>query len=127
MAIARGCWVVSVAWVLESLESGAWLAETPYECVAWFPAAWLACAEWEAAGGGDRYRQAVFAQCGRVHIGNMDAPEEKMVTLLQQCGAEVTACHRKADVCVGGRTSNVMLKCLNMHFRHFNKFLLKPE
>ncbi|CAN0182539.1 unnamed protein product [Lampetra fluviatilis] len=39
LGIARGCWLLSLAWVLESAECGHWLEEEPYEMTDTFPAA----------------------------------------------------------------------------------------
>ncbi|CAN0254998.1 unnamed protein product [Lampetra planeri] len=41
LGIARGCWLLSLAWVLESAECGHWLEEEPYEMTDTFPAAQL--------------------------------------------------------------------------------------
>ena len=38
-AILCGCWVLSVEWVLQSLEKGFWLKEEPFELAEDFPAA----------------------------------------------------------------------------------------
>ena len=38
-AILSGCWLLSVEWVLKSLEKGFWLSEEPYELAEDFPAA----------------------------------------------------------------------------------------
>ena len=38
-AILSGCWLLSVEWVLKSLEKGTWLNEEPFELVEDFPAA----------------------------------------------------------------------------------------
>ncbi|XP_032825017.1 microcephalin isoform X1 [Petromyzon marinus] len=39
LGIVRGCWLLSLAWVLESAECGHWLEEEPYEMTDTFPAA----------------------------------------------------------------------------------------
>jgi microcephalin len=38
-AILSGCWLLSVEWVLKSLEKGFWIKEEPFELVEDFPAA----------------------------------------------------------------------------------------
>ena len=38
-AILSGCWLLSVEWVLKSLEKGTWLNEEPFELAEDFPAA----------------------------------------------------------------------------------------
>jgi microcephalin len=38
-AILSGCWLLSVEWVLKSLEKGFWLKEEPFELVEDFPVA----------------------------------------------------------------------------------------
>jgi microcephalin len=38
-AILSGCWLLSVEWVLKSLEKGEWLKEEPFEMAEDFPAA----------------------------------------------------------------------------------------
>lgn len=103
--IAQGCWILSLEWILMSLEAGEWQPEEMFEQHEWFPTARLARKERIAVG--NSYKQALFTNCGAIYVvNNTNPPQEKLTHLLKLCGGNVTSCYRKAAVCVGGLTLN---------------------
>ncbi|XP_064606800.1 microcephalin-like [Liolophura sinensis] len=99
-AIARGCWLLSYTWVLQSLEAGRWLDEEMYELREDFPAAKLSRQECQCSSG--MYKKIFFSSVGQIFIcKKTKPPRENLVSLVQLCGGQVTTCRRKASVVVG--------------------------
>ncbi|XP_013380533.1 microcephalin-like [Lingula anatina] len=98
--IARGCWVLSLEWVLKSLEAGQWLDEEPFEAHDFFPAAQFSRLERYAAG--PSYQQDIFSAVGEIYVSENTSPSQQhLISLIQLCGGKTTTCSRKAAVCVG--------------------------
>ncbi|XP_077870405.1 uncharacterized protein LOC102805140 [Saccoglossus kowalevskii] len=101
-AIARGCWLLSMEWVLKSLEASKWVEEEPYELHDFFPAAQISRLEKQANGVEDDYRQDIFITASPLYIAeNSLPPQNRLTELVTLCGGTVCNTLRTARLCVG--------------------------
>jgi microcephalin len=99
-ATVRGCWVLSLDWVCQSVEAGRWLDEERFEMTDSFPSARYFREERDGAG--HLYRSSLFKEAGSVCVSPSTSPPAlQLEILLVAGGANVTRSMRKADVCVG--------------------------
>ncbi|XP_078688259.1 microcephalin-like isoform X2 [Branchiostoma floridae x Branchiostoma belcheri] len=99
-AISRGCWLVSLEWVLKSCEVGRYVEEEPYELHEAFPAAQEARLERQAAEG--HYKQDLFSDCGLIYISeHTSPPHSSLVRLVELCGGRICTSIRRARIVVG--------------------------
>ncbi|CAH1253673.1 MCPH1 [Branchiostoma lanceolatum] len=99
-AVARGCWLVSLEWVLKSCEVGRYVEEEPYELHEAFPAAQESRLERQAAEG--PYKQDLFSDCGLIYISEQTSPPHaSLVRLVELCGGRISTSIRRARIVVG--------------------------
>ncbi|XP_064382263.1 microcephalin-like isoform X2 [Halichondria panicea] len=111
-AILRGCWIVSLDWVMKSLECGSWVSEEPYEMTSSFPAAKYYRLQRNASFA--MYHPGLFRGCGSVFLASgTSPPTQQLETLLTLGGGKVTTSHRKADVCVGSKSWSNTVKSVS--------------
>ncbi|XP_077991565.1 uncharacterized protein LOC144445799 [Glandiceps talaboti] len=124
-AIARGCWLVSMEWVLKSLEAGHWVEEEPYELHDYFPAAQMCRLEKQAVCGKEGYRQDIFACIGLMYVAESTVPpQDKLTELIALCGGKLCNSLRTAKLCIGKTrskgeqpmvTEKWVLDCISQH------------
>lgn len=92
--ITRGCWVVTMNWLLESAKCGRWLDPAPFEAAQWFP-------------GAARARQCIARGdpplfCGRRFWiqGETHTPAFNLREIVECLGGAVVRDSRAADVIV---------------------------
>ncbi|PIK39930.1 hypothetical protein BSL78_23220 [Apostichopus japonicus] len=101
MAIANGCWLLSKEWVLNSLESGYWLPEEPFEVHSAFPAAKIS-RELKSQSETDGCHLKLFSEFEGFFVSESSSPpKEKLVDLLQLCGGAICNSPQQADLCIG--------------------------
>ncbi|KAK7100031.1 microcephalin-like [Littorina saxatilis] len=100
-ALARGCWLVSKEWVLESVEQKQWISEEDFEAVEEFCKAKDARLAREADIPGT-YQCRIFEAAGSLFVSNTcTPPRSHLLKLLHLCGAKVTDSIQKADFYIG--------------------------
>ncbi|KAL5020554.1 hypothetical protein ScPMuIL_003446 [Solemya velum] len=98
--LARGCWFVSKEWVLQSLEVGYWLDESPYEVLDMFPSAKVR-RELKAKGG-NSFKPDIFSSLGHMFISPKVAPpRDHLCSLVKLCHGQVTQSLNRAEVYIG--------------------------
>jgi microcephalin len=114
--IAKGCWLVTLSWVMESLEANSWIAEEAYECVDFFPACrvrlsltislafiafFIICfCLWQLSH--EQVERKLFLNCGAIYVAAETVPPRKhVVALLEEAGAHMVADSKSAKICVG--------------------------
>ena len=101
-AILSGCWLLSVEWVLKSLEKGFWIKEAPFELVNDFPAAKLIREEKSSSPTYCRYQCKLMADIGPIFVSPCTSPPpQDIVKLVKLSGGTVSTTVRRACVCIG--------------------------
>ncbi|XP_071807312.1 microcephalin-like isoform X2 [Asterias amurensis] len=99
--IARGCWFLSLEWVLKSLEAEKWLPEELYEIKDFFPSAKIA--RLERSSSTDSFKQDLFSTMGPVFIRDTTSPPKADLTeLLELCCGQTCSNLKQASICIGG-------------------------
>eukprot|EP01102_Stenamoeba_stenopodia_P009192 TRINITY_DN2702_c0_g1_i1.p1 TRINITY_DN2702_c0_g1~~TRINITY_DN2702_c0_g1_i1.p1 ORF type:complete len:569 (-),score=247.16 TRINITY_DN2702_c0_g1_i1:133-1839(-) len=89
-AIARGIWVLSLDWVMRSMEVKAWVPEDEYEMPGWFSG----CAE-------SRNRKKNLLTGTKIFfIGTFVVPKKDLVAIVTDAGGEVVNSYKECNVCV---------------------------
>ncbi|CAI8024599.1 Microcephalin [Geodia barretti] len=83
-ATVRGCWVLSLDWVCQSLEAGRWLEEEKFEMTDSFPSAKYFREEREEAG--HLYRSSLFKEAGSVCVSPSTSPPALQLEMLLVAG-----------------------------------------
>ncbi|KAJ8877334.1 hypothetical protein PR048_021788 [Dryococelus australis] len=110
--IARGCWILTQDWVLNSLEAGKWLPEEAFEMKDFSPAVTQCRVERECLGPG--YRLDLFKSCGPMLIAkHSKPPAEDLKELVQLCGGQIAKSVTDADIAIGATVRNQRIKCLS--------------
>ncbi|XP_023216979.1 microcephalin-like isoform X2 [Centruroides sculpturatus] len=98
--IVRGCWLLSSDWVFESMESGNWLNEEPYELSETFPAARVN--RMQKASKGAAYQSHLFQHLGNIFVSAYCAPEyNKLTELITLTGGKIITSFQKCQTVVG--------------------------
>ncbi|XP_063244625.1 microcephalin isoform X2 [Bacillus rossius redtenbacheri] len=110
-AIARGCWVLSQDWVLNSLEAGKWLPEEQFEIRDFSPAV-TSRVERECLGPG--FKLDLFRPCGPMLIAKQSKPPpEDLKELVRLCGGKLAGSVKDADIAVGLRARDQRITCVS--------------
>ncbi|XP_071837773.1 microcephalin-like isoform X2 [Apostichopus japonicus] len=100
-AIANGCWLLSKEWVLNSLESGYWLPEEPFEVHSAFPAAKIS-RELKLQSETEGCHLNLFSEFEGFFVSESSSPpKERLLDLLQLCGGAICKSPQQADLCIG--------------------------
>ncbi|XP_071965258.1 microcephalin-like [Antedon mediterranea] len=111
-AIARGCWLLSLEWVLKSLEDGVWLPEEPFEQHELYPSAQLSRLEHCASGGA--YRADLFSSFSPMFISDdTTASADRIQELVEWCGGHVCSSARNARLGIGKTQPRGSLKTVD--------------
>uniref|UniRef100_A0A1B6L2I6 BRCT domain-containing protein n=1 Tax=Graphocephala atropunctata TaxID=36148 RepID=A0A1B6L2I6_9HEMI len=98
--IARGCWVLNVQWVYESLEAGKWLHEERFELIQFSPSVKQARIERQAFG--PEFSLELFRGVGPLYVCRATVPPAvDLIELLRLCGGSVVSSARAARIVVG--------------------------
>lgn len=99
-AISSGCWILSLEWVMNSLETGHWIEEEPYELSDAYPSAQLC--RLEKATLGSNYHCKLLADVPCIYVGNgTSPPSDEIVNLIQVSGGQTSPSFRNASICIG--------------------------
>ncbi|CAB4000531.1 Hypothetical predicted protein [Paramuricea clavata] len=105
-AILSGCWLLSVEWVLKSLEKGFWLKEEPFELVEDFPVAKQLREERSASPSYCQYQCKLLADIGPIFVSPCTSPPpQDIAKLIKLSGGAVSGTARRASVCIGKITA----------------------
>uniref|UniRef100_A0A1B6FEQ9 BRCT domain-containing protein n=1 Tax=Cuerna arida TaxID=1464854 RepID=A0A1B6FEQ9_9HEMI len=98
--IARGCWVLDVQWVYESLEAGKWLHEERFELIQFSPSVKQARVERQAFG--PEFNLELFRGVGPLYVCRATVPPAAdLMELLRLCGGTVVSSARTARIVIG--------------------------
>ncbi|XP_033224626.1 uncharacterized protein LOC117177782 [Belonocnema kinseyi] len=98
--IIRGCWLVSLEWVLKSLENGEWIHPEPYE-MAHFSAA-VQENRRDRQLFGKAFVPELFSTCGKIYVENGTNPvPSSLKELIKTAGGQVTEDPTISEVVVG--------------------------
>ncbi|XP_038047413.1 microcephalin-like isoform X3 [Patiria miniata] len=121
--IARGCWLLSVEWVLKSLEAEKWLPEEPYEIQDAFPAAKIA--RQERCKSGSSFKRDLFSSLGPIYVSETSSPPKAhLVELIELCSGITCGYASQASLCIGGGRNQTgtpavlekwLLDCISQH------------
>ncbi|XP_064486340.1 microcephalin-like isoform X2 [Ornithodoros turicata] len=96
-AMAQGCWVLSPKWAYESLESGKWLPEEPYEVAEYFPAVKLSRLQRSTS-----LQQCLFSDLGFIYVSLSSSPPcNKLRLLVESAGGKVAQSYLRCQIAVG--------------------------
>ena len=99
----RGCWILSKSWLYESLESGGWVDEEPFELADFSPAI-ISCRLDREAFGGSSYKSKLFSECGPILISakrKLQPSRVDLIGLVRLGGGSVANLRRVATIIVG--------------------------
>lgn len=100
LGIARGCWIVDVSWLYQSLEMGTWAPEEPFEIFTFAPGAKI-CREQKQLQGAS-YKHTLFSGVGGIFVlEGCVPPSDQLQLLLHLCGAVVVSNIRSANLVIG--------------------------
>ncbi|KAK2141570.1 hypothetical protein LSH36_1076g00034, partial [Paralvinella palmiformis] len=90
LGISTGCWLLSLEWVIKSLEAGLWLAEEPFEQNEYFPAAHASRVDRMKTGDGVPYKSSIFSDKELFFVAENTVPCQKdLIDLLRLCGGQI--------------------------------------
>lgn len=90
LAMAQGCWILSINWVYRSLESGRWVEEEPFELTSYFPAVRMSRLEkMEARRDPLRSEGGLLSSVGSIYVSIKSVPApEKLKLLINLAGGK---------------------------------------
>ncbi|XP_071523507.1 microcephalin-like isoform X2 [Panulirus ornatus] len=101
--IARGCWILDVSWLYQSLEMEAWAPEEPFELFSFCPGAKICRQQKENQGAS--YQQTLFSGVGSICVLEGCIPSSAHLReLLHLCGAVLVSSSRNANLVIGKYT-----------------------
>ncbi|XP_066260333.1 microcephalin [Euwallacea similis] len=111
-AVARGCWVVSFQWVLQSLEAGKWLPEDQFEVTDFAPVVQKSHLERQAFG--PKHTLDVFENCPPIYVAPSTNPHcWDLKELITTCKGKIVTSRRKAKIVVGQYVKQDNTVCVN--------------
>ncbi|XP_076682922.1 microcephalin [Andrena cerasifolii] len=111
--IIRGCWLVSLEWVLQSLENNAWLDPEKYEMTHFSKAAMENRKDKQLFG--RAYVPELFAATGYIYVGNDTTPPCTILKdLIKTAGGFITESPETAKIIIGaeGVKESWVLDCI---------------
>ncbi|KAJ8679975.1 hypothetical protein QAD02_015762 [Eretmocerus hayati] len=112
-AIIRGCWLLSMEWVLRSLEENKWLDPNPYEMIHFSKAVQENRRDRQLFG--KAYVPELFVTCGLIYVENGTTPPPPVLKdLIKIAGGRITEDFDLAQVVIGseGLKENWVLDCI---------------
>ncbi|XP_042235495.1 microcephalin-like isoform X2 [Homarus americanus] len=104
LGIARGCWILDVCWLYQSLEMASWAPEEPFELFIFCPGAKI-CRE-QRENQRTSYQQTLFSGVGSIFVKEGCIPPSKQLKkLLHLCGADLVTDIREANLVIGSPTA----------------------
>ncbi|KAG7205789.1 hypothetical protein KM043_007734 [Ampulex compressa] len=98
--IIRGCWLVSLEWVLQSLGSNQWIKPETYELMHFSKAVLENRRDRQLFG--DSYVPELFATCGLIHVQNDTTPPCDIIKdLIKTAGGQITEDEQAAKIFIG--------------------------
>ncbi|XP_078039179.1 microcephalin [Augochlora pura] len=111
--IIRGCWLVSLEWVLKSLENNAWLNPEEYEMTHFSKAVLENRKDRQLFG--TAYVPELFAACGQLYIGKDTTPPYNVLKdLIKTAGGHITERPEAAKIIIDskGLKESWVLDCI---------------
>ncbi|XP_076646362.1 microcephalin [Halictus rubicundus] len=111
--IIRGCWLVSLEWVLKSLEKSAWLNPEEYELTHFSKAVLENRKDRQLFG--TSYVPELFAACGNLYIGKCTTPPHNVLKdLIKTAGGHTTERPETAKIVIdtNGLKESWVLDCI---------------
>ena len=111
--IIRGCWLVSLEWVLQSLENNAWLDPEKYEMTHFSKAALENRKDKQLFG--RAYVPELFTACGYIYVGKDTTPPCTILKdLIKTAGGFITESPETAKIIIGaeGVKESWVLDCI---------------